>query len=39
MPSSFLIDPQGRIVTRHRGFTPGEAPAIERDLRQRLGAA
>lgn len=39
MPSSFLIDPAGRIVASHRGFTPSEAPAIERDLRQRLGIA
>jgi len=39
MPSSFVIDPQGRIVAMHRGFTLAEAPTIERDLRQRMGAA
>jgi thiol-disulfide isomerase/thioredoxin len=39
MPSSFVVDPQGRIVTSHRGFTPTGAEAIERDLRQRLGLA
>jgi cytochrome c biogenesis protein CcmG/thiol:disulfide interchange protein DsbE len=39
MPSSFVVDPQGRIVTSHRGFTPTGAQAVERDLRQRLGLA
>jgi thiol-disulfide isomerase/thioredoxin len=39
MPSSFLIDPAGRIVASHRGFNPTDASAIERDLRQRLGIA
>jgi len=34
-----VIDPQGRIVAMHRGFTLAEAPTIERDLRQRMGAA
>lgn len=36
MPMSYLIDPQGRIVSAHRGFTDTLARATEADLRKRL---
>jgi len=39
MPSSFLVDPQGRIASSHRGFTPGEAPRLKHELRSRMGVA
>jgi peroxiredoxin len=37
MPSSYLIDPQGRVVWAHRGFSPADAPGIERAVRQKMG--
>ncbi|MFM8609764.1 MAG: redoxin domain-containing protein [Burkholderiaceae bacterium] len=37
MPSSYLIDPQGRQVWAHRGFSPSDAPAIEAGIRARIG--
>jgi len=37
MPSSVLVDPQGRIVSTHRGFTPADAPRLERALRGSMG--
>lgn len=39
MPMSYLIDPQGHIVSAHRGFTEASARATELDLRKRLTAA
>jgi cytochrome c biogenesis protein CcmG/thiol:disulfide interchange protein DsbE len=39
MPSSFLVDPQGRIASSHRGFTPADAPRLEHELRSRMGVA
>lgn len=39
MPSSYLVDPQGRIVWSHRGFSPSEAPAMEAAVRSRMGVA
>ena len=39
MPMSYLIDPQGHIVSVHRGFTEASARATESDLRKRLAAS
>jgi cytochrome c biogenesis protein CcmG, thiol:disulfide interchange protein DsbE len=39
MPMSYLIDPQGHIVSAHRGFTEASARATEMDLRKRLVAS
>lgn len=39
MPMSYLIDPQGHIVSAHRGFTDVSARATEIDIRKRLSAA
>lgn len=39
MPMSYLIDPQGHIVSAHRGFTEASARATEMDLRKRLAAS
>lgn len=39
MPMSYLIDPQGHIVSAHRGFTDASARATEIDIRKRLSAA
>jgi hypothetical protein len=36
---SYLIDPQGRIVSAHRGFTEASARATELDVRKRLAAS
>jgi cytochrome c biogenesis protein CcmG/thiol:disulfide interchange protein DsbE len=33
MPTSFLIDAQGRVVKRHDGFTDEDEPGIEREVR------
>jgi peroxiredoxin len=33
MPTSFLIDAQGRVVKRHDGFTDEDEPQIEADVR------
>ena len=33
MPTSFLIDAQGRVVKRHDGFTEEEEPELEREVR------
>lgn len=33
MPTSFLIDAQGRVVSRHDGFTDEDEPEIEREVR------
>jgi cytochrome c biogenesis protein CcmG, thiol:disulfide interchange protein DsbE len=33
MPTSFLVDAQGRVVKRHDGFTEADEPAIEREVR------
>jgi thiol-disulfide isomerase/thioredoxin len=33
MPTSFLIDAQGRVVKRHDGFADADEPAIEREVR------
>lgn len=37
MPSSVLIDGQGRVLMRHQGFREEEAPALEAELRRALG--
>ncbi|WP_338847366.1 TlpA disulfide reductase family protein [Massilia sp. W12] len=34
MPTSFLIDPQGRIVQRHAGFNEAHASKLEAQLQQ-----
>jgi thiol-disulfide isomerase/thioredoxin len=39
MPMSYLIDPQGHIVSLHRGFSEASARAIELDLRKRLASS
>jgi thiol-disulfide isomerase/thioredoxin len=40
MPTSFLIDPSGRIVSRHSGFHSGETEALyEREIRALLDKA
>jgi thiol-disulfide isomerase/thioredoxin len=39
MPMSYLIDPQGQIVSAHRGFTEASAHATEMDWRKRLAAS
>jgi peroxiredoxin len=36
MPTSFLIDAQGKVVKRHDGFTVEDEPQIERDVRALL---
>ena len=33
MPTSFLIDAQGKVVKRHDGFTEEDEPEIEREVR------
>jgi peroxiredoxin len=36
MPTSFLIDAQGKVVKRHDGFAVEDEPQIERDVRALL---
>lgn len=37
MPSSFLIDPEGRLVSAHQGFGQAQADAVEKTLARVLG--
>lgn len=38
MPTSFLLDRQGRVRARHDGFREEEEPALEREIRELTGA-
>jgi cytochrome c biogenesis protein CcmG/thiol:disulfide interchange protein DsbE len=33
MPTSFLLDAQGKVIKRHDGFTEEDEPGIEREVR------
>lgn len=39
MPSSFLIDPQGRLTMRHEGFRKGDESVWRHEILRLLGAA
>jgi thiol-disulfide isomerase/thioredoxin len=36
MPSSYLINPAGQVVWRHRGFHPADSAALLNNIRQRV---
>lgn len=39
MPSSYLINPAGQMVMRHRGFMASEGPSLLQAIRSRMSAA
>ena len=39
MPSAVLVAPDRRIVLRHRGFSPGDRPLLERAIAAQLARA
>jgi thiol-disulfide isomerase/thioredoxin len=39
MPSSYLIDPAGRVVWRHRGFQPSDGAAMLQAIRSHMARA
>lgn len=39
MPTAFLVGPDRRLLLRHRGFSPEDAPGLEARIRAALGVA
>lgn len=39
MPSSYLLDPSGKVIARHFGFKLGETDEYERQIQEALSAA
>jgi thiol-disulfide isomerase/thioredoxin len=39
MPSSFLIDREGKVISMHTGFNNGSREQLERAVEQALGGA
>jgi glutathione peroxidase-family protein len=36
-PTHYLFDSQGKVLTRHAGYKPGDERALERQIQQALG--
>jgi peroxiredoxin len=36
-PTHYLLDAQGKVLTRHAGYTPGDEKTLEAQIRQALG--
>lgn len=39
MPSSYLINPAGQVVWRHRGFHPADSAQLLQEIRARIMAS
>lgn len=35
-PTHYLLDAQGRVLSRHEGYTPGDEKSLEREIQQAL---
>jgi len=38
-PTDYLLDAQGKVLSKHAGFTPGDEKGLEREIQQAVAAA